>query len=106
MLLRRGPGEKLRRVAEVATRLAAPTDALALAEAARLKLTGTVGNAVRVDEAKMTAPHPEGASALEGCTTHETNPSRGQPRTAGRRPAWLRLLVIRFVNLGHLDLAA
>jgi hypothetical protein len=52
-------------------------DALALAEAARLMLTGTVGNAVRVDEAEMAAPHPKGASALASCTMHGMNPSVG-----------------------------
>jgi len=75
--LRRGAPEKLARMTEMAAGATAAADTLALAKPAGLKFTSTVGNAVGVNEAEMTAPHPKGASALAGCTTHETNPSMG-----------------------------
>jgi len=83
-LLEGGTGEELGALAEIAPGLPTPTDALPLAEAARLKLTDAVDVFGGVDEGEMAAPHSEGAGALFVRTLHGTDPKLGA--TSVRRP--------------------
>lgn len=87
-LLNRRTTEKLAGLAEKTPGAATSSDALALAEPARLTLADTGGNTVGMNETMVVTPHPKGACALERCTPHAMDPRRGQPRA--RRPPGTR----------------